>query len=106
MFGFLRPGCDASRGRRYRQVYAACCAHQRGNYGALATLFNSYEAIFLYHLAIESGVCGAPDASTPTCCRFRSDVGNRWNVDQVGGEILYSFCNAACGDESGGRRSG
>jgi len=97
MFGFLKPSCNGrasrlspdSSFRRYRQVYAAFCAHHRSRYGALASVLISYEAVFLYHLAIESGACSPPTVSTPTCCKLRSDPTNRWNIDQE----LADFCS-------------
>ncbi len=79
MFGFLKPGrCD----RQYRQVYAAYCSHQRQRYGALASIFTSYEAVFMYLLSIDDGLCAAPAKSTPTCCRFRNDWANHWGIDR------------------------
>ncbi len=90
MFGFLRPSCDSNTNRRYRQVYAAYCAFQRQQYGSLSSIFTSYEAVFLYHLAIESGACERPADGTPLCCRFRNDRENRWNIDPE----IAQFCSA------------
>jgi Family of unknown function (DUF5685)/NfeD-like C-terminal, partner-binding len=79
MFGFLRPGCYS---RHYRQIYATYCAYQRQHYGVAASLFTSYEAVFMYLVAVEAGACAWPAATTPSCCRFRSDPTNRWGIDQ------------------------
>ncbi len=87
MFGFLRPGFHD---KSYRQIYASYCARQRHNYGTCSSPFTSYEAIFLYLLAVEAGVTEAPADCTPTCCRFRSDSTNRWNLDYE----LADFCSA------------
>lgn len=94
MFGFLKPSCSNRRTnhsayKSYRQVYAAFCAHHRNRYGVLASALISYEAVFLYHLAIESGACSPPTANTPHCCRLRSDPTNRWNLDRE----LADFCS-------------
>lgn len=91
MFGFLRPGCLAPDTRtKYRQVYAAYCSFQRQRYGALASLFTSYEAVALYLLAIESGACQPVSSSTPVCCRFRNDWKNNWQIDVE----IAEFCAA------------
>ena len=87
MFGFLKPSLND---RQYRQVYAAYCAFQRREYGVCSTLFISYEAIFLYLMAIELHVCEPPDAATPTCCKLQSDSTNRWNLDHE----VAQFCSA------------
>lgn len=90
MFGFFRPSCKNTQVyRRYRQVYAALCAHHRQRYGLLPSALLSYESIFLYHLAIESGACSPPSSNTPTCCRLRNDSTNSWNLDQQ----LADFCS-------------
>ncbi|MFT7632232.1 MAG: hypothetical protein ACI87E_003284 [Mariniblastus sp.] len=90
MFGFLKPSCcDRQIRQQYRQVYAAFCAHHRIRYGVVASTLISYEAVFLYHLAIASGACSAPSPATPTCCKLRSDPTNRWNLD-LG---LADFCS-------------
>jgi len=90
MFGFLRPGCSGHLNRQYRQVYAALCAFQRANYGPCSAVFTSYEAVFLYHLCIEAGACQPPSPATPTCCHFRSDPSNRWQIDHE----IARFCCA------------
>ena len=90
MFGFLVPGpCDKQTHLRYRQIYAAFCAHHRARHGTGLSLLLSYEAIFLLTLAIESGGCAAPSAKTPRCCRLRSDPTNRWGIDRQ----LADYCS-------------
>ncbi len=91
MFGFLRPGCGDARVAEYRRVYAAMCAHQRQQFGQLSSLFHSYEAIFLYHLAVETGACRPPSPETPTCCRLRGDRNNRWQIDRKLADFLSAF---------------
>jgi hypothetical protein len=90
MFGFLKPAClGKDLFRQYRQVYAAFCAHHRQRYGVIPSAMISYEAVFLYLLAIETGACSSPASNTPTCCRLRSDPTNRWNLDRQ----LANFCS-------------
>lgn len=92
MFGFLRPGCLAPQTRtKYRQVYAAYCSFQRQRYGAVASAFTSFEAVSLYHLAIETGACETVNCSTPTCCRFRNDWNNHWQIDTEIAEFCAAF---------------
>ena len=91
MFGFLRPGCLAPQTRtKYRQVYAAYCSFQRQRYGSLASAFTSFEAVSLYHLAIEVGACEPVSSSAPNCCRFRNDWNNHWQIDIE----IADFCAA------------
>lgn len=87
MFGFLRPACSD---REYRQIYAAYCSFQRKRYGVLAAGFVSYEAVFMYLLAVELGACLPPASSTPTCCKLRLDPRNDWRIDVE----LADFCAA------------
>lgn len=88
MFGFLRPSCQS---RKYRQIYAAICSHQRRQYGTIASILISYEAVFLYHLAVELGVAPQPSAETPTCCRLRNDWPNRWGLNLKLADYCTSF---------------
>ena len=98
MFGFLSPGC---RDVRYRQVYAAYCAYQRHEYGVLSSPFTSYEAIFLYLVAVEMGAAEPTSSCTPTCCRFRSDSTNRWNLDELAWtSIRQSLLDSCCLSQS------
>jgi hypothetical protein len=69
MFGFLRPSCA---GLAYRQAYARCCMRQHLDYGVAALPFLSYEAVFLYVLAVDAGAIPSPPESTPRCCRLRT----------------------------------
>ncbi len=87
MFGFLKPSVYD---RQYRQVYAAYCAYQRREYGVFSSLFVSYEAVFLYLMAIELQVCAPPGDATPTCCKLQSDSTNRWKLDLE----VAQFCSA------------
>ncbi len=87
MFGFLRPPCHT---KSYRQIYAAICSHQRQQYGVVASVLISYEAVFLYQLAVDAGVVDPPAVDTPTCCRLRNDWANHWQLDRE----LADFCVA------------
>lgn len=66
MFGLLRP-----RTRLARQAYAICCQVQHRRYGISSVARLSYEATFLYLLAIEAGAAPVPPPSSRTCCRLR-----------------------------------
>ncbi len=68
MFGFLRP---AQHDLAYRQLYARCCQHQRQVAGLSSLPLLSYEAVFLYALAMDAGWFAPPDAQAPACCRLR-----------------------------------
>ncbi|MCA9167622.1 MAG: hypothetical protein KDB23_08135 [Planctomycetales bacterium] len=86
MFGFLRP---PPHERPYRQIYAACCAYQRRSYGLESLAFHSYEAVFLYLLAVDAGVVSAPSADAVTCCRLG------WHAADEGVDPrLAQFCAA------------
>lgn len=87
MFGFLRA---PFRQKQYRQIYAAICSYQRQKYGMLGSVLISYEAVFLYQLAVDAEVTSPPGATTPTCCRLRNDWANRWGVNRR----LADFCVA------------
>lgn len=88
MFGFLKLG---SYPLAYRQVYAAYCAHQRRRYGVLAALFTSYEATFLYLVALERGDCPSLSPATPRCCRLHYDSRNRWGLDEQRADFCAAF---------------
>ena len=90
MFGFLRLANQRTNDhQRYRQLYAAFCAHHRARHGVAASLLLSYEAIFLLQLAIDAGATSPPSAVTPTCCKLRSDPSNRWGIDRS----LADYCS-------------
>ncbi|QDU57258.1 DUF5685 family protein [Aeoliella mucimassa] len=69
MFGFMRGNRSDTT---YRQVYAACCQAQRRHFGLTSLFFHSYEAIFLYLLAIDAQACDSPPDTAVTCCRLRN----------------------------------
>ena len=52
MFGFLRPRPQSDD---YRRAYARLCVHQRQRLGLRSLPFHSYEAVFLYQLALDAG---------------------------------------------------
>lgn len=74
MFGFLKPRCGDIA---YRQIYAKFCAGFHETFGRITSPLLSYEANFLYALAIETGICGGPGNSAPKCCRLRRDSQHR-----------------------------
>ena len=68
MFGFLRP---PRFNKSYRQAYSRCCAMQHLIRGTTSLPFLSYEAVFLYQLAVDLGINPGPPIGTKTCCRLR-----------------------------------
>jgi hypothetical protein len=68
MFGFLS---SSSPSAGYRAAYARCCQFQRRHYGLRSLPVLSFEAVFLYLVALEVG--GASTSALPpqTCCRLR-----------------------------------
>lgn len=68
MFGFLAP---QKRIPKWRRSYARICQHQRSLFGLTALPFLSYEATFLYQLAIDFGLLPAVAETSPECCRLR-----------------------------------
>ncbi len=81
MFGFIR---GQRTDRQYRVLYArACQAHFTHN-GRLASVFHSYEAVFLYVLAFDLGLLDPPRENDPTCCRLRRRFDISETEQQVG----------------------
>jgi len=72
MFGFLspRPHSDS-----YRHAYARVCVHLRRASGVRALPFHSYEAVFLYQLALDAGAFPASVMPAVRCCKL-SRTGN------------------------------
>lgn len=68
MFGFLAPQHSLPQ---WRQSYARICQHHRKLFGLTALPFLSYEAVFLYQLAIDSKRIPELPETAPTCCRLR-----------------------------------
>lgn len=60
MFGFLRP---AAGDVAYRQIYAGLCAAQHRQAGLRTLPMLSYEAVFMYQMAVDCCPCEAID-----CC--------------------------------------
>jgi len=93
MFGYLklpaRSSCDLKK--RYRQVYASLCSWQRQKFGVRASILISYEAVFLYHLAVDAGLIEPPADNTPTCCKLKNDWANHWRVNPAAAEFVSAF---------------
>ncbi|MEQ9410721.1 MAG: DUF5685 family protein [Fuerstiella sp.] len=68
MFGFLRP---QQRIPAWRRSYARICQVQRQLFGLTSLPFLSYEATFLYQLAIDRGLIPPLPNEAPECCRLR-----------------------------------
>ncbi len=68
MFGFLKP---TGRISEWRQSYARVCQTQRRMFGLTSLPFLSYEATFLYQLAVDTKLIPALSSDAPECCRLR-----------------------------------
>lgn len=68
MFGFLAP---LDKNPIWRQSYARVCQFQNRLFGISSLPFLSYEATFLYQLAIDSGIASQLPGDAPTCCRLK-----------------------------------
>ncbi len=73
MFGFLSPHPHSDD---YRRAYARLCVHQRQRFGVCSLPFHSYEAVFLYQLALDAGAVDAGCLPDQRCCKlgFRSNI--------------------------------
>ncbi|MFO0940714.1 MAG: DUF5685 family protein [Pirellulales bacterium] len=86
MFGFIR----GDRGdKQYRTLYARACQAHFTNNGRIASVFHSFEAVFLFALACDLGLIEAPRDRDPTCCKLR----RRFKVAEQEMEI-GRFCSA------------
>ena len=85
MFGFLRPSAQSDD---YRRVYARLCVHQRQRLGIRSLPFHSYEAVFLYQLALDAGAVDASCLPNQRCCK----LGGRSNVAVAGDAQVGMFC--------------
>ena len=93
MFGYLKlsSASKCNSKKRYRQVYAALCSWQRQKFGVRASILISYEAVFLYQLAVDAGLIDSPAENTPTCCKLRNDWPNHWQVNPKAAEFASAF---------------
>jgi len=67
MFGFLSPRPHSDR---YRHAYARVCVHLRRAFGVRALPFHSYEAVFLYQLALDAGAFPVAAMPAVQCCKL------------------------------------
>lgn len=68
MFGFLAP---RQKIPEWRRSYARVCQVQRHLFGLTSLPFLSYEATFLYQLAIDLNLASPLTDRDPVCCRLR-----------------------------------
>ena len=68
MFGFFAPHQHIPE---WRRSYARICQYQRKLFGLTSLPFLSYEAAFLYQVAIDLTLIPQLSASAPECCRLR-----------------------------------
>lgn len=85
MFGFL---AGKPCGYEYQRIYAIVCQNLWMRYGRLAAFFHSYEAVFLFCLAVDLGIAPKPSRKMPTCCRLRR------HAHCGGPKELNDFCSA------------
>lgn len=79
MFGFLAPRESLPQ---WRRCYARVCQHQRRFFGLTSLPFLSYEATFLYQVAVDLGLSAALPESAPQCCRLRKIKPSDPNADR------------------------
>jgi Family of unknown function (DUF5685) len=87
MFGFLRGN---HLDQTYRSLYARACQCHFEHNGRLASMFHSYEAVFLFSLASDLSLIRQPTSDDPTCCRLRRRVTQTQQELQIG-EFCASF---------------
>lgn len=87
MFGFLNPRPHSFD---YRRAYARLCQHQRRAFGMLALPFHSYEAVFLYQVALDAGVFPAQVMPNVRCCRLAMPRSLPHDSDAVIGKFCAS----------------
>ena len=87
MFGFLKPNLRISE---WRQSYARVCQTQRRMFGLTSLPFLSYEATFLYQMAVDTKLIPALTVAAPECCRLRSLK----NAEQQPDKGVAEFCAA------------
>ncbi len=85
MFGFLNPRPHTPD---YRRAYARLCQHQRANFGVRSLPFHSYEAVFLYQLALDLGAFPAAAMPHVRCCRLAKPA----NLHRAADAAVGQFC--------------
>ncbi len=85
MFGFLNPRPHTPD---YRRAYARVCQHQRANFGVRSLPFHSYEAVFLYQLALDLGAFPAAAMPHVRCCRLAKPA----NLHRAADAAVGQFC--------------
>ena len=88
MFGFLKPD---KRFSRWRQSYARVCQTQRRMFGLTSLPFLSYEATFLYQLAVDTRLIPPLTSTAPECCRLRRLQNARQQPDVDVAEFCAAF---------------
>ncbi len=88
MFGFLKPN---NRIQAWRQSYARVCQTQRRMFGLTSLPFLSYEATFLYQLAVDTRLIPALASEAPECCRLRRLQNPRQQPDADVAEFCAAF---------------
>lgn len=88
MFGFLAP---RQKIPHWRQSYARICQHQRSLFGLTSLPFLSYEATFLYQLAIDFNFLPALASDAATCCKLRRLSKDDERDDQDAANFVAAF---------------
>ncbi|MEZ6129287.1 MAG: DUF5685 family protein [Planctomycetaceae bacterium] len=88
MFGFLSP---QQRIPEWRRSYARVCQYQRKLFGLTSLPFLSYEATFLYQLAIDFGLIARLATGSPECCRLRRLPNDNSPTDAAAASFVSAF---------------
>lgn len=88
MFGFLSPHPHSDD---YRRAYARLCVHQRRRFGVRSLPFHSYEAVFLYQLALDAGAVDPGCLPNRRCCKLGARENVAASADAEAGMFCASF---------------
>ncbi|MCA9033831.1 MAG: hypothetical protein KDA91_01815 [Planctomycetaceae bacterium] len=88
MFGFLKP---AAKLPLWRQSYARICQTQRRLFGMMSLPFLSYEATFVYRLAIEKQLIPELPSASPECCRLKRLKNPEQRPDYAAASLSAAF---------------
>jgi hypothetical protein len=88
MFGFLNP---RPHSETYRRVYARLCQHQHLHYGIGSLPFHSFEAVFLYQCAIDTGMIDFGKLPQKRCCKLMTSRSLMNESDAQVGQFCSSF---------------
>src|SRR5262249_5223765 len=88
MFGFLSP---RRQDNSYRAAYARCCEILHQRHGRVASLFHSYEAVWLYLYAQDAGAVPPSCSIARNCCLVKQQAASRNQPDVPIGHFCASL---------------